>query len=214
LTSSNSNKFHKNDIEDISLINSHDNNFLENNFVIDNFPNVIISGKNVWDNSSVGNYWNDYLTRYPNASKIGNTGIGDTPYVIDAANMDHYPLIAPVDNTVPAIEVSSPAPRTYNASSIQLSFTVNEPASQIVYCLDGSDNVIVAENTTLIQLSNGNHNVTIYATDEAGNTGVSETIYFSVNMPEPFPTTLVAVSVITAAVVTTGLFAYYNKRNH
>jgi len=212
LTSSNSNKFYKNDIEDISLTNSHDNNFLENNFVIYAF--LRIRGKNVWDNRSVGNYWNDYLTKYPNASEIGNSGIGDTPYVIDADNMDHYPLIAPVDNTAPAIEVLSPAPRTYNASSIQLSFTVNEPASQIVYCLDGPDNVTVAENTTLIQLSNGNHNVTIYATDEAGNTGVSETIYFSVNVPEPFPTTLVAVSVITATVVTAGLFVYYKKRKH
>jgi nitrous oxidase accessory protein NosD len=109
LSSSNSNKFSKNDIEDIFLTNSNDNNFLENNFVIDNFPNVIISGKNVWDNRSVGNYWSNYLIKYPNASEIGNTGIGDTPYVINSDNIDYYPLIAPF--AVPPAPTSSPEPQ-------------------------------------------------------------------------------------------------------
>jgi len=46
-----------------------------------------------WDNGTVGNYWSDYLTRYPNASEIDSTGIGNTPYVIDKNNIDHYPLL-------------------------------------------------------------------------------------------------------------------------
>ncbi|MGD6932686.1 MAG: hypothetical protein ACQCN5_00580 [Candidatus Bathyarchaeia archaeon] len=32
-------------------------------------------------------------SKYPTASEIGKTGIGDTPYVIDENNVDHYPLI-------------------------------------------------------------------------------------------------------------------------
>jgi hypothetical protein len=52
---------------------------------------------NFWDNGSVGNYWSDYLTRYPNASEIGSSGIGDTPYVIGANNTDNYPLMAPFE---------------------------------------------------------------------------------------------------------------------
>jgi hypothetical protein len=45
------------------------------------------------DNGSIGNYWSDYLTKYPNASEVGNTGIGDTPYIIDANNVDNFPLM-------------------------------------------------------------------------------------------------------------------------
>jgi nitrous oxidase accessory protein NosD len=107
LSSSNSNRFYRNEIEDIFLTSSNDNEFLENNFVIDHF--LGISGKNVWDNRSVGNYWGDYLTKYPNASEIGNTGIGDTAYVIDVDNVDNFPLMAPFE--VPSEPSPSPEPQ-------------------------------------------------------------------------------------------------------
>ncbi len=42
---------------------------------------------NTWD----GNYWSDYQTRYPNASEVGNTGVGDTPYEINENNIDYKP---------------------------------------------------------------------------------------------------------------------------
>jgi nitrous oxidase accessory protein NosD len=35
-----------------------------------------------WDNGTVGNYWSDYRTIYPNATEIDGTGIGNTPYRI------------------------------------------------------------------------------------------------------------------------------------
>jgi nitrous oxidase accessory protein NosD len=64
----------------------------ENNF-LHSFR--VMYGAVTWDNGSIGNYWSDYLKKYPNASEIGNTGIGDTPYVIDANNVDNYPLMVP-----------------------------------------------------------------------------------------------------------------------
>jgi hypothetical protein len=30
--------------------------------------------------------------KYPNASEVGNSGIGNTPYVVDSSNIDNYPL--------------------------------------------------------------------------------------------------------------------------
>jgi parallel beta-helix repeat protein len=51
---------------------------------------------NVWDNGTTGNYWSDYITRYPNASEIDGTGIGDTAFYINENNIDRYPLIEPV----------------------------------------------------------------------------------------------------------------------
>jgi hypothetical protein len=68
--------------------------------------------------------------------------------------------------------------------------------------------VTIAGNTTLTGLSYGSHKLTVYATDTAGNTGASETVYFRI---EPFPTTLVAVAVMLAAVVGTSLLLYFRK---
>jgi parallel beta-helix repeat protein len=76
-----------------------DNIFYSNSFV-DNDQNVQITSTNyteVWDNDAVGNYWSDYTTKYPDATETDNTGIWNTPYVIDENNKDNYPLTAPAD---------------------------------------------------------------------------------------------------------------------
>jgi parallel beta-helix repeat protein len=49
-----------------------------------------------WNNGKEGNYWSDYQTQYPNAKEKGSSGIGNTPYMIDENNTDHYPLMSPV----------------------------------------------------------------------------------------------------------------------
>lgn len=112
----------------------------------------------------------------------------------------------------PSVSVLSLVNKTYDVSEVPLEFTVNEPYSRVSYSLDGQDNVTISGNTTLTGLSNGEHNVTVYATDEAGNTGASETIHFNVEVPEPFPTTMVTASVITVAVVCIGLLVYFKKQ--
>ena len=48
---------------------------------------------NDWDDGERGNYWSDYLTRYPNATEIHNLGIGDTPFYINPNNIDNYPVM-------------------------------------------------------------------------------------------------------------------------
>jgi len=47
----------------------------------------------LWDFEGEGNYWSDYEERYPNATEIDGTDIWNTPYEIDADNIDHYPII-------------------------------------------------------------------------------------------------------------------------
>jgi hypothetical protein len=48
---------------------------------------------------SGGNYWSDYagtaLHRGPYQNEPNSDGIADTPYVIDTANADNYPLMNP-----------------------------------------------------------------------------------------------------------------------
>ncbi len=60
------------------------------------FPNMT-AAKEIWTNGEFGNYWQDYQTNYPNITEIGNTGIGDTPYVINEYNTDPYPLVRQYD---------------------------------------------------------------------------------------------------------------------
>jgi len=82
---------------------NNENSFSHNSF-INNVQQVAFDSTssnsadvsvNSWDNGKDGNYWSDYQTKYFNASEIGSTGIGNTPYFIDANNIDHYPLMAP-----------------------------------------------------------------------------------------------------------------------
>lgn len=84
----------------IYLIYAEDNVLYHNNFV-NNEANVYwdLSYGNVWDNGFEGNNWNDYtgLDLYHGSyqNESGSDGIGDTPYVINADNADHYPLVKP-----------------------------------------------------------------------------------------------------------------------
>jgi hypothetical protein len=114
----------------------------------------------------------------------------------------------------PQITVLSPETKAYNVSDVPLNFIVNETFSKIKYGLDGQNNVTINGNATLTGLSNGYHNVTVYATDEFGNTGVSKIIRFTVEAPEHFPTTLVIASVVTVAFVVVVLLFYFKKRKH
>ena len=118
------------------------------------------------------------------------------------------------DATSPIISVFSAGNKTYKTHDIPLNFTVNEPVSKVTYSLDGQENVTVAGNTTLTNLSFGEHNVTVYATDEVGNTGASETVIFTIEkLAEPFQTSLVATaSVATIGVIGVFLMVYLKKR--
>ena len=82
--------------------------------------------------------------------------------------------------TPPRITILSIENKTYNEPNIPLNFTINKIVSQIKYSLDGKINVTTVGNMTLTGLGNGNHNLTVYAKDEAGNTGASETMFFNV----------------------------------
>jgi parallel beta-helix repeat protein len=71
------------------------------NNIVDNNQSALVQ-QNVtavvsWDNGKMGNYWSDYHSKFPNASEVGGSGIGVTPYMIDENNKDHYPLMLPVD---------------------------------------------------------------------------------------------------------------------
>jgi hypothetical protein len=115
-----------------------------------------------------------------------------------------------IDTSPPTISGLSIVNKTYDTNTIPLNFTINEPASKITYSLDGEANVTITGNTTLSNLSYGTHNITVYATDAAGNKGSSETVHFII--AKPFPTVLVvAASAVSAAVIGAGILFYLVK---
>ncbi|MBN1357767.1 hypothetical protein JW988_03265 [Candidatus Bathyarchaeota archaeon] len=203
------------------LVGGPSNVFFKNNFYLTDYPAFFAD--NFWDDGSVGNYWSNYTIKYPNASEVGNTGIGDTPHVIqrewyttkeypDVKNVDNYPLMYPWG--APAVALLGMQNATYSGDCF-LNFTVSKSTVWLGYSLDGQGNVTVSGNVTLSGLSSGLHNLTVYAEDAFGYVGVSETASFIVTDPELFPTTLiVTASVATVIVVGIGLLVYFKKRKH
>lgn len=116
----------------------------------------------------------------------------------------------------PLISILSLENKTYSTSDISLNFTVNAVVSAVKYSLDGGENVTITENTTLTGLPNGEHTVTVYATDETRNAGTSETFLFTIAKQEPFPTTLVATASAgaSATIIGIALIVHFKKHRH
>jgi len=89
-----------------------------------------------------------------------------------------------VDTTSPTVSVLSPENKTYAATDVPLTFTVDESTSWMGYSLDGQANV-TSGNTTLTSLSDGTHYVVVYANDTVGNMGASSMVYFTVDTTSP-----------------------------
>ncbi len=74
------------------------NNFLNNTLPI---TSRSISFSQAWDNGSEGNYWSNY-----NGADANADGIGDSPYIVFAENIDRYPLMNQVtlaQGTLPSL---------------------------------------------------------------------------------------------------------------
>jgi hypothetical protein len=117
------------------------------------------------------------------------------------------------DLVSPRISFLSPPNGTYVTSNFELDFTVSEAVSQILYCLDGKANQTLTGSLTLTGLAEGAHNVTLYAADLAGNAAEPKTLFFNVDLPEPFPI-IPVIAVLAVAVVGIGLLVHFKKRKH
>ena len=122
------------------------------------------------------------------------------------------------------VSIISPENKTYELQGIALNFTLNEAVTKITYNLDGR-NTTINGNVTLSGLEVGEHNLTVFAEDKAGNGGSSETLFFTVE--EPILTSEPPLSVDPNFSLYTGLalliiiltlfavfFFYFKKRKH
>ena len=80
-------------IEDgtVSMAYSANYNTVTKSNLLNSSVMVWLSGYEIVDSD----YWSDYLTKYPNAKEIGNTGAWDTPYNYGDLT-DNHPLMKPV----------------------------------------------------------------------------------------------------------------------
>gem|GEM_PF-394443 len=83
----------------------------------------------------------------------------------------------------PVIQITSPGNRTYRDAT--LGFTLNRGVQWVGYSLDGQANKTALEGTELTNLSQGSHSIVMYANDSAGNMGVSNIVYFSIDSVAP-----------------------------
>jgi len=74
-----------------------DNNLFLRNIFVNNSKNFgtnwPVEGANSFDDEKEGNYWDNYLTMYPKASEVGQSGTGNTPYLLVGMNVDNHPLL-------------------------------------------------------------------------------------------------------------------------
>ncbi len=117
-----------------------------------------------------------------------------------------------VDTIVPQISVLMNN-SIYKVQDVPLNFVISEDA-KIFYSLDGQSNFTISGNITMPNLNNGYHNVTVYATDFAGNVGSSKTVTFTVNRSEAFPTLPITASIGIVTIVVASLLVYSKKHKH
>jgi parallel beta-helix repeat protein len=79
----------------ISVSYSFGNRIFHNSFVNNTDQAFAMGSTNYWDNGypSGGNFWSDYSDRYPEASELNDSGLWDTPYIIDESSQDNYPIV-------------------------------------------------------------------------------------------------------------------------
>ena len=143
---------------------------------------------------------------------IGGSPILDTPYI--ASNEQYTPF--GYGTILPKIFTISPVNLTYTESIVPLVFGVDRQANWVGYSLDNRDNITIAGNSTLSGLSDGVHNVTVYANDTFGNIIASQTVTFTVALiqsePKTFPIMLATViSGASTVFIAASLIIYFKK---
>ncbi|MEM2780950.1 MAG: NosD domain-containing protein [Candidatus Bathyarchaeia archaeon] len=160
------------------LYNSSNNAIYHNNFINNTHQVSSYYSLNVWDDDYPcgGNYWSDYigvdLYSGPYQNETGSDGIGDTPYIIDADNMDRYPLMyhygtqtykLTITTTIGGTTTPPPGTHTYaNGTKMNVTAAPNAGFSFAYWLFDGA---IRTENPITI-IMDANHTLMAYFVDD------------------------------------------------
>lgn len=163
----------------VCLTESSDNRFHHNNLINNtrqvydlswDYPAYNDPSLNIWDDGypSGGNFWSDYndtdLYCGTSQNENGSDGIGDTHYVIDANNVDRYPLMGPFNMFDAGVwnEVGHTIDIVSNSSV--LGFEIDIPQKTISFNVTGLEETtgfcrIIIPNLIVQELWQGNYMV-------------------------------------------------------
>ena len=167
---------------------------------------------------------NDYNGANPPGAPFKESAPCSTNYIASWIDKVDFAITSgenTTDLSPPKVTNLSIENQTYNSTNIPIDFTVNENIMQVAYSLDGQANVTIVGNSTLTGLSNGEHNVTVYAWNDAGNVGASQIINFDVVnnssatilRSDPFPTSTIIAVFISLMIGVTLTFLFFFRKD-
>ncbi|KAA0004469.1 MAG: PKD domain-containing protein [Thermoplasmata archaeon] len=138
------------------------------------------SGINNWDNSGIGNYWDDY-----SGSDNNFDGIGDTTYPVPGGtNIDHYPLVRRAGFPVPYF-IYIPSDSIDTETDVRfIDMSVDLDGSIVSWTWDfGDGEQSTLQSVTHRYADNGFYNVILEIVDDDGHNGTAETEIYVANVP-------------------------------
>jgi len=151
-------------------------NLFYKNYFIKNTLHVLAEGitNNFWNNSEIGNYWDNYTGIDSN-----DDGIGDTPHSFNGG-IDYLPI---VDNDPPSIKINLPKMNEiFGDIAPNFNVEINDfLLDSMWYSLNHGKNITFISNDTIEQsewnyLPDENITLTFYANDTSGNVAFSEVV--------------------------------------
>jgi hypothetical protein len=165
--------------QDKELVNGK--HYMQYNFTIAGIP----SGTHevTFRASADGNYVDSNDTRNNFSLSQETTLTFSVPIKTAIFSIDHNATINVEPK--PSITLLTPQKLTVISSSLDLNFTVDQPFTKMAYVLDNGESISISGNTTLSYLPNGDHTLTVFATNDFGQIGTSDTLFFSVQTITP-----------------------------
>ncbi|MBA7522347.1 hypothetical protein ES705_14465 [subsurface metagenome] len=166
-----------------------------NTIYLNNFSGNCVNSQdfgttNLWDNGTIGNYWDDY-----DGFDCNGNGIGETPYIVAGSNessQDNFPIWDVADTFKPLIYISRPiAMDIFGVNAPAFDITIDEYILNSTWymVMNGTDAVDFAGNTTFTylanfsilqgiweQFENGTLKIRFYANDSMGNMNYTDII--------------------------------------
>ena len=172
-------------LESVDPPPSTQNSFFQNSFLNNSVHAYDRGVNNYWNNSVIGNYWDNYSGVDANID-----GIGDTPHTF-YNNTDYLPI---VDTTAPTIIIKTPISlEVFGENAPDFNVEITDVLLDIMwYTIDnGVTNTTFTSNGTINQalwsvLLEGNVTIKFYAKDTAGNIRFQEvTVVKTISQPTP-----------------------------
>lgn len=177
------NSFSSNRLYGIFLSQSNNNSIFDNNFQT-NWSHVSVrNSTNFWDDGLEGNFWSNYT-----GTDSGNDGIGDTPFTINAENVDNHPLVGtfrsysvPLDNRVDIVTNSTMDIFEYvSPGTIRLQVSSATANQTIGFCRIGIPHVLLdPENGTIQIIIDNNQTQLAYLNTALYDNGTCRWVYFA-----------------------------------